>query len=102
METSAAIVWRNIDLNGHEYCRVYFQNERWYLSGAAVFVRDNRPAHLEYDIECNSAWQTLSVKVLGRVGEDEIDVVISALPDKTWRRAEFDQPNVYGCTEIDF
>ena len=101
METSATIVWRSLYLNGHEYCRVYFQNERWVLNGSAVFVRDNRPASLSYNIECNSEWETLRAKVCGRVGDEEIEVAIFALPDTTWTMAGVAQPNVLGCTDID-
>jgi Putative glycolipid-binding len=101
MQNSATIVYRCVYLNGHEYCRLYFQNERWCLSGTAVFVRDNKPTLLEYDIECDSAWHTVRAKVLGRVGEDEIDLAIEVDPDKSWRLNDKDQPNVLGCVDVD-
>jgi hypothetical protein len=101
MQNSAAIVYRCVYLNGHEYCRLYFHQERWCLSGTAVFVRDNKPTRLQYDIECDSAWHTVSAKVLGRVGEDDIDHSIDVHPDKSWRLNDKDQPNVLGCVDID-
>jgi uncharacterized protein len=101
MQNSATIVYRCVYLNGHEYCRLYFQNERWCLSGTAVFVRDNKPTLLQYDIECDPAWHTVSAKVLGRVGEDEIDLAIEVDPDKSWRLNDKAQPNVLGCVDID-
>jgi uncharacterized protein len=101
MQNSSSIVYRSVYLNGHEYCRLYFQNELWSLSGAAVFVRDKKPTLLQYDIECDLAWHTMNAKVFGRVGEDEIDLAIEVRPDNTWRLNDKDQPTVAGCVDID-
>ncbi len=101
MRDQASIVYRCIYLNGHEYCRAYFQNERWYLSGTAVFVRDHKPTRLQYDIQCDSAWHTLNAKVLGQRGEDEIDLAISVSAESRWQLNDEDQPGVHGCVDID-
>ena len=96
-----SIVYRCIYLNGHEYCRVYSQKEHWRLSGSAVFVRDNKPTRLHYEIECDSAWHTLNAKVFGQHGEDAIDLAIAVDADKRWQLNEEDQPKVLGCIDVD-
>jgi hypothetical protein len=101
MTTTQTIVWRCIYLNGHEYCRVYSQEGRRYLTGAAVFVRDNKPSRLEYLITCDSDWHTLSAAVTGRVGEEQIDIKILVDPDQSWRVNEVEQPALRGCIDID-
>lgn len=101
MRETASIVYRCIYLNGHEYCRAYSDNEHWRLSGTAVFLRDNKPTRLQYEIECDTTWQTLNAKVLGQLGEDEIDLAIAVDPEKRWELNHEDQPNVLGCVDVD-
>ena len=101
MRDAESIVYRCIYLNGHEYCRVYSHNEHWRLSGTAVFVRDNKPTRLQYEIECDSAWHTLNASVFGQLKEDEIDLAITVDAERRWRLNGEDQPNVLGCIDVD-
>ena len=101
MQTSATIVYRCLYLNGHEYCRVYLHSECWHLTGTAVFVRDNGPTRLHYDLECDATWHTQKVAVQGSVGDDQIDLAIEVNSDNSWCLNDSDQPDVFGCVDID-
>lgn len=86
---------------GHEYCAVYQQAERWFVSGAAVFRNDDEPCRLEYLIECNTAWETSAARVSGWVGDKTIDVELKLEPDQRWLLNRSEQPAVKGCTDVD-
>lgn len=86
---------------GHEYCSVYDEAERWFLSGAAVFRHDGDPCRLEYLIECKPDWETLAARVSGWVGDREIDVELQVESDHHWLLNGMDQPAVQGCTDVD-
>jgi hypothetical protein len=95
------ILWRGIDRAGHDYCSVYDEPDRWFLSGVAVFVYDDQPCRLEYVVECDSGWTTLLAKVSGWVGVEPIDVEVTATPDHRWFLNGVEQPSVSGCIDVD-
>jgi uncharacterized protein len=86
---------------GHEYCSVYEEAERWFVSGAAVFSNDSVPCRLEYLIECNSDWETSAARVSGWVGDRVIDFELAADSDRRWLLNGVEQPAVHGCTDVD-
>jgi uncharacterized protein len=95
------ILWRGIDRAGHDYCSVYNEQDRWFLSGVAVFLHDDQPCRLEYEVQCDSAWNTLRAKVSGWVGDKPIDVEITTAPDHRWFLNGAEQPSVSGCIDVD-
>ena len=100
-DRAASILWRRLDRPGHEFARVAPAGAGWSLSGTAAFLHDGAPCRLDYDVRCNERWETVSGKVTGWVGEDEvrIDVVVEA--DGSWRSNGADVPAVRGAVDID-
>ena len=66
------IVWRRLDVPGHEACRLAGQT----LEGATVFAQP--PTALTYRIVCDSSWRTQSVSVRGWIGARSIDITLDA------------------------
>ncbi len=95
------ILWRCIDMPGHEYCSVDHEAERWVVSGAAVFRDGRELCRLEYLIECSAAWETLAARVSGWVGDRVIDVELQVEPDHRWFLNGIEQPAVHGCIDVD-
>ena len=95
------ILWRGIEMPGHEHCSVYQEAGRWFVSGAAVFHSDTEPCRLEYLIECNSAWETSAARVSGWVGDQAIDIELETDSDHRWSLGGTEQPHVEGCTDVD-
>ena len=95
------ILWRGTYRAGHEYCSVHDQQDRWFLSGVAVFLHDDRPCRLEYMVQCDAAWNTLLAKVSGWVGEKAIDAEITTTPERRWFLNGAEQPSVSGCIDVD-
>jgi hypothetical protein len=99
--TNHAILWRRLDLPGHESALIFHQTPHWHLQGTAVFSHDRHPCRLDYQIVCDSRWRTLSAKVAGWVGNSLIDVNLIVSPDGRWQLNEQDCPEVAGCVDLD-
>ena len=60
-----SILWRGFVLPGHEVCRLFFLDSEWHVEGTAVFSHEGQPGQLNYQILCDTAWQTLSATIEG-------------------------------------
>jgi hypothetical protein len=95
------ILWRRLDLPGHEIGRVEPRDERWELSGTAVFTHERSPCRLDYLVVCDSGWRTNSAHVRGLIGNREIDLSVSVDAEQRWRLNGAECPAVTGCIDID-
>lgn len=101
MNNEQTIIWRRLDMPGHESATVFFDEGRWYLDGAAVFLYEGKPCRLDYTIECDEEWNTLAASVAGWVGEEVVDLEIEVDEDQRWFLNEEEIPEVSGCIDID-
>jgi hypothetical protein len=99
--TDDSIIWRRLDVPGHEACRVISNDFGWRLAGTAVFVYSQQPCRLDYSIKCNSNWLTLSATVVGWVGNESVDIEIFRDSEDRWRLNSRDCAEVTGCIDID-
>src|SRR5579863_5556213 len=68
----ASMLWRRLDLPGHDTCRLEQVGRGWRLNGAAVFLHPTGPAAISYSVRCDSRWETLSAEIRGLLGPREI------------------------------
>lgn len=101
MRDSGSILWRRVDVPGHESARVFPRGDHWHLEGAAVFAEDGKPCRLDYRIVCDAGWRTVSASVSGWVGGDEVRIEIEADGAGGWRMNGVEQPRVEGCVDVD-
>ena len=101
MITDQSIIWRRLDKPGHESARLFWLDTHWYLNGSAVFVDDGQPCRLDYLLECDSDWHTLSGKVTGWVGDTIIEVETSVDSNHRWLLNGEPCPEVEGCIDLD-
>jgi hypothetical protein len=80
----ASILWRRLDVPGHDACRLEEEPQGWRLHGAAVFRHPSGPAHLSYSVNCDRAWLTSSGLIQGVIGARPIDARIIR-EDAGWR-----------------
>jgi hypothetical protein len=99
--TEHSILWRRLDQPGHESARLSRCEAGWRLTGTAVFAHERRRCRLDYRVTCDAAWQTLSGKVEGWVGEKIIEIEISVTPRPRWRLNGEECPEVEGCADLD-
>jgi len=95
------ILWRRLDMPGHEFCRCEQRDSAWYLSGAAVFLHDGHPCRLDYRVTCNAAWHTVSGAVSGWIGPRRIAIEVDLDALHRWRLNGMACSAVAGCTDID-
>lgn len=96
-----AILWRRLDLPGHETAHLDRPDDGWALSGASVFTHDGRLCRLHYQVRCDGAWRTTGARVAGFVGDQAVDVVIDVDGDGGWRLNGEPCPQVAGCIDVD-
>ena len=95
------ILWRRLDVPGHEIGRLEALDDGWRLSGTAVFAEDGRPCRLDYLVTCDVAWRTNAARVSGCIGGQEIDLRVSVDAERRWRLNGAECPAVEGCIDID-
>ncbi len=96
-----SILWRRLDRPGHESARIFLDNGFWQLEGTAVFAFDGQPCCLEYQISCDSDWQTVHAQINGWVGLETIGIDISADAARNWTMNGLEIPMVNGCIDLD-
>ena len=97
----ASMLWRRIDQPGHESARLVFEDPSWYLNGAAVFAYDGQKCRLDYLITCNSLWETRLGRVMGWVGDQAVEIEISADANGRWFVNSNECDDVQGCIDLD-
>ncbi len=100
-EGNGSILWRRLDCPGHESAFIFFNDNEWRLHGTAVFRYDNIACGLNYQIACDSRWQTQSARVDGRVGNIPVQSNIVVTPDRRWILNGRECPQVEGSIDVD-
>jgi len=96
-----SILWRRLDVPGHEIGRLVRRGDRRELSGTAVFADEKGLCHLDYLVICDEAWRTMSASVRGAIGDREIDLAVCVDGERRWRANGEECPAVEGCLDID-
>lgn len=102
MQIVASILWRRLDMPGHDACRLERHGEAWQLDGAAVF-RDasGRPARLDYRVHCNKAWHAQWGRVRGWIGGMAVEFALARRADGTWCFNDEPVPGTAHCIDLD-
>ena len=79
-----SILWRRLDVPGHDACRLERTDAGWLLDGAAVFCEEGVVARLAYRIVCDSEWRSRQGRVEGWLGERAIDLRVARSADGVW------------------
>src|ERR1700704_1417703 len=95
------VLWRRLDVPGHEACRLIALETGWKISGSAVFDYEQRACRMGYEISCDAQWRTLSAVVSGWVGEQDIEIEVSRVEPGLWRLNGREIQEVAGCIDVD-
>ena len=95
------IIWRRLDLPGHESARMFLTTSRRILMGTAVFLHDREPCRLNYVVKCDKKWNAVSATIDGWVGRNTIEIEIAVGVDHTWRLNKRRCDAVRGCIDLD-
>lgn len=99
--TGRTILWRRLDLPGHDAARLSADEDGWRLAGSSVFADDAGPCRLDYVVLCDASWRTKAAKVDGWIGDRLVHVDVDVLPQGRWQLNRVEAPAVAGCLDID-
>jgi hypothetical protein len=64
-----SVLWRRLDTPGHDACRLVERPGGYKLRGAAVFLRGQGPALVNYSLVCDAGFRTQHGRVRGWLGD---------------------------------
>ena len=101
-EAKRVVVWRNLLLNGTDYCALGHTAEGWILKGTVVGVLDgHRPVLATYEVHCDEKWHTHRVQVERIFGNDVEALSLSVESRGMWRNAGRELHELNGCEDVD-
>jgi uncharacterized protein len=95
------MLWRRLDVPGHDACQLKQIDNGWQLDGAAVFQEDGLPACLSYQISCEAEWRTQEGIVQGWVGTQTINFHVRQSADGVWILNGQVVPHLNECVDLD-
>ena len=95
------VLWRRVDVPGHEIAKLETRDGGWELSGCAIFLAEEGPSKLEYSIICDSAWRTSSARISGAIGGREVNLSVVVDAERRWHLNGVECSAVEGCVDID-
>jgi hypothetical protein len=95
------ILWRRLDLPGHEIVTIAPAADGWRLDGVAVLVESGRPCRIEYDIDCDLRWTTRRCAIRGHVGEQRVSLEVARSSTGVWSIGGTEATALEGCDDID-
>lgn len=98
---AASILWRRLDVEGHDACLLSQADDGHRLSGQAIFVQDGKPCCLAYEVNCDAGWHTRSAWVDGFLGIRKLRYAIERGADGEWLLNGEPQRGVAGLVDVD-
>jgi len=95
------ILWRRLDLPGHEISSISPDADGWRLDGVAVLAESGRPCRIEYDISCDAQWKTRRCAIRGHVGERCVSLEVERSSAGLWSIGGTEMTALEGCDDID-
>ncbi len=99
--TIATILWKRLDTEGHDACRLVRRDDGWQVRGEAIFLHEGKPCSVRYDVRCDASWRTRLATVDGWVGARELKLEIARSKDANWFLNAVEQSQAFGCIDID-
>jgi uncharacterized protein len=103
MNPPLTVLWKRLDVPGHDACRFLPSANGWELAGTAVFRHEGVPALLSYQLTSDADWNTRRGRVRGFVGSRSVELTVERAPGQGWvldGRAL--DPAFDACTQLDF
>lgn len=96
----AGMVWRRLDVPGHESLELFQHPGAWLLHGVVVVAHASASA-LEYEIECDPHWRTSYARIDTLLERDRRSVELARDSTDSWTVNGIPRPDLEGCTDID-
>jgi hypothetical protein len=99
--SGASILWRRLDVPGHDTATIAEGSAGAELRGMAVFRDEGGPTALQYRVRCNARWHTTEAQVHGWRGKEPIELRVVRDEQGHWSLNGTSYPAVAGCLELD-
>jgi uncharacterized protein len=97
---TAPILWRRLDVPGHDAASLLMDEEGAVLSGMATF-HEGDPTALAYVVHVDRQWETTEGHVWGWRGREAIDLRLGRDSAGTWTLNDELCAEVQGCLDLD-
>lgn len=101
MNKAITVLWRRLDVPGHDACRFAPSDNGWALCGLAVFLEGGEVCQIRYEVLADPAFQTQKAAVAGWIGDTAVDVRVRATDNGVWIMNDAEQPSLAGCIDLD-
>jgi uncharacterized protein len=95
------ILWRRLDVPGHDAASLREADGGMELRGMAIFHDESRPTALHYSVRCDNEWVTTEATVGGWYGARTVDLRVRRTPAGSWTLNGGPCPAVAGCIDLD-
>lgn len=95
------ILWRNLLEPGLDYCNLLQSDQGFQLEGVVLQAMGERPARVHYQIVCDAAWQTQSVRVEATIGGQERALHLTVDDQQRWWQDGVELAHCAGLIDID-
>lgn len=100
-QTSVHILWRRLDVPGHDACRISFEDGRWKIEGTAVCLEAGAVSCMNYHVQCDEFWRTERAVVKGWTGDKTLSLSIDRNRDGRWKINDRPADHLKGLLDID-
>ncbi|HEY9620255.1 MAG TPA: putative glycolipid-binding domain-containing protein [Crinalium sp.] len=95
------LLWHRLDCPGHDSCCLWKTSDGWQLSGTAIFLFDQKPCLLSYEVNTDSNWKTCTANISGYVGKSIIALAIARTPNNHWSINDIELQEAADCVDLD-
>jgi uncharacterized protein len=116
-ELKRTVVWKNLLLDGADYCSLWHTAEGWMLKGTVVGAiavgavpagatkdqqLNSQPMLMNYEIHCDENWRTHRVQLERTIGSDVKTLSLTVESRGTWRNSGGEElAALRGCDDVD-
>jgi hypothetical protein len=101
VKRTATILWRRLDVPGHDAAVLVEATNGAELRGMAVFRDQGGPTALHYRVSCSTGWQTSEAHIHGWLGAQAVELLIRRDGAGRWTLNGVACPAVAGCVDLD-
>ena len=95
------ILWRRLDCPGHDSCSLWKTGDGWQLSGTAIFLFEQKPCLLSYEVNTNTNWETCTASISGYISKSIIALTIARTSNQSWSINDRELQEAADCVDLD-
>jgi len=101
LEVGRPILWRRLDVPGHDAASLREAEGGAELRGMAVFHDEGGPTALHYSVCCDTEWRSTEATVVGWCGARTVELRVRRADATSWTLNGVPCPAVAGCVDLD-